>query len=197
MSILSKSSGLQLEQTNKKMSSSFDHLFLTYYKPLVAYAYKLTLDRQSAEDIVQDIFMSVWVRKEDIDFIDIQAYLYKAAYRKAIDTISAKKNRQEIAGPDIIESYLARQDPGPDPFHDLAIKEVIQEINLFIESLPPQNKRVFTLSRESRLSNKEIAELLQISEKAIEKHITKALFGLKAHLQKQGLFLISLFLGSS
>lgn len=179
------------------MSSSFDHLFLTYYKPLVAYAYKFTLNRQSAEDIVQDIFISVWVRKEEVDFTDIQAYLYKAAYRKAIDAISAKKKRQEVAGSDIIESYLAQQDSGPDPFNDLAVKEIMQEINLFIESLPPQNKRVFTLSRESRLSNKEIAELLQISEKAVEKHITKALFGLKTHLQKQGLFLLALFAGSS
>lgn len=173
---------------------SFDRLFIKYYKPLLAYTFKLTGNKQSAEDVVQNVFMSVWIKKEEIDFVYIQAYLYKAAYRKAIDAIAANRNRQDIAGLDIIENYLAQQDPGNDPSDDLSVKEIIQEISRFVESLPSQSKRVFKLSRESNLSNKEIAESLQISEKAVEKHITKVLSGLKAHLHSRDLFLLILFL---
>lgn len=175
-------------------SISFDHLFIKYYKPLLAYTFKLTGNKQSAEDVVQNVFMSVWIKKEEIDFVYIQAYLYKAAYRKAIDVIAANRNRQDIAGLDIIESYLAQQDPGNDPSDDLSVKEIIQEISHFVESLPSQSKRVFKLSRESNLSNKEIAESLQISEKAVEKHVTKVLSGLKAHLHSRDMFLLILFL---
>lgn len=175
-------------------SISFDRLFIKYYKPLLAYTFKLTGNKQSAEDVVQNVFMSVWIKKEEIDFVYIQAYLYKAAYRKAIDVIAANRNRQDIAGLDIIESYLAQQDPGNDPSDDLSVKEIIQEISHFVESLPSQSKRVFKLSRESNLSNKEIAESLQISEKAVEKHVTKVLSGLKAHLHSRDMFLLILFL---
>lgn len=175
-------------------SISFDRLFIKYYKPLLAYTFKLTGNKQSAEDVVQNVFMSVWIKKEEIDFVYIQAYLYKAAYRKAIDVIAANRNRQDIAGLDIIENYLAQQDPGNDPSDDLSVKEIIQEISHFVESLPSQSKRVFKLSRESNLSNKEIAESLQISEKAVEKHVTKVLSGLKAHLHSRDMFLLILFL---
>lgn len=175
-------------------SISFDRLFIKYYKPLLAYTFKLTGNKQSAEDVVQNVFMSVWIKKKEIDFVYIQAYLYKAAYRKAIDVIAANRNRQDIAGLDIIESYLAQQDPGNDPSDDLSVKEIIQEISHFVESLPSQSKRVFKLSRESNLSNKEIAESLQISEKAVEKHVTKVLSGLKAHLHSRDMFLLILFL---
>lgn len=180
------------DESTGSESASFDRLFLTYYKPLVAYTFRLVGNKQSAEDIVQTVFMSVWIKWEEIDFVYIQAYLYKAAYRKALDALAANKNRRDMAGLDIIESYLAQQDPGNTPSDDLSVKEIIQEISHFIDALPSQSKRVFKLSRESNFSNKEIAHLLQISEKGVEKHITKVLSGLKAYLQSRDLYLLIL-----
>ena len=72
--------------------------------------------------------------------------------------------------------------------HDnLLLKEIEEEISSFVKTLPEQRKKVFLLSREENMKNKEIAFLLNISEKTVEKHITKALSDIRTHLTQTGL----------
>ncbi|MCS2891879.1 RNA polymerase sigma-70 factor [Parabacteroides faecis] len=171
---------------------AFERLFFEHYKPLVAYAFGIINERQSAEDVVQDVFTSVWFRRGKIDLVYIRAYLYKSVYHKSLSFLETRKNQQEMGHPDIIEDYLASFVSRHDQSDDLFAKDLMQEIDRLIESLPEQNRRVFKLSRESNLSNKEIASLLEISEKAVEKHITKALSALRSRLKETGLLLWTL-----
>ena len=68
------------------------------------------------------------------------------------------------------------------------MKELEEEIMSYINTLPPQCRKVFMLSRSYGLKNREIAEQLDISIKAVEKQISKALYGLKEHLVQKDLF---------
>jgi RNA polymerase sigma-70 factor (ECF subfamily) len=92
----------------------------------------------------------------------------------------------------IVESYLA--DHTQNQEQSLLLKELETEIANFVETLPPQCKKIFILSRTHGLKHREIAEQLGISIKAVEKQIGKALSELRIHLQKKDLlFIIYLF----
>ena len=145
---------------------ALEALFKRFYKPLRAYAYRFVADEYQAEDIVQDVFLDIWQRHERIRFDDesIKSYLFKAVYTHAINLL----NRQ----PQTISSLNQGQE--------------VDMLKLYISDIA-QNAKIFVLSRTYGLKNREIAEQLGISVKAVEKQIGKALLGLKAHLLEKGL----------
>ncbi len=170
----------------------FQYLFNTYYQPLTAYAYKIVNDNQEAEDIVQDVFMSLWINKDTFNYDQpIKPYLFKAVYNRSINYLKARKPSIDITASDINqmlsdEIILSHQE------ESLLLKETSEQIKNFIETLPAQCKKIFKLSRISGLKNKEIAHTLNISEKTVESHISKALKDLRIHLKAIGI--MSLFL---
>jgi RNA polymerase sigma-70 factor (ECF subfamily) len=171
----------------------FQYLFTTYYQSLMAYAYKITNDHQEAEDIVQDVFMSFWVNKDTFDFSKpIKPYLFKAVYNRSVNFLKAKKESIEITECETDE-MLHRKIIGSYQEDSLLLKEMTEEINHFIATLPAQCRNVFKLSRISGLKNKEIAKAMDISEKTVESHIGKALKDLRIYLKKKGFMPLFIF----
>jgi RNA polymerase sigma factor, sigma-70 family len=87
---------------------------------------------------------------------------------------------------DILDQYVTSYMQNSE--QSLLLKELEEEIMSYINTLPPQCRKVFMLSRSYGLKNREIAEQLDISIKAVEKQISKALYGLKEHLVQKDLF---------
>lgn len=175
---------------------AFQHLFNTYYLSLTAYAYKIVNDHQEAEDIVQDVFMSLWIIKDRFDFDRaVKPYLLKAVYNRSVNYLKSRKPSIDITTGDT-DLMLLNEIASSDQEDSLLLKETSEKIHDFIETLPTQCKKVFKLSRFSGLKNKEIASTLNISEKTVENHISKALRDLRIHLKKIGLiplFLLGLY----
>lgn len=166
--------------------SMFENLFQTYYNSLLAYAYKKVNDKQAAEDVVQDVFMALWIKHDSIDFnTSIKPYLYKAVYNRSITYLNSMINSLDITEHDI-DMSLHNAIILYDQQDSLLLKEVSEEVARFIETLPTQCKKVFKLSREEYLKNKEIALILNLSEKTVEDHLRRALKGLRSHLIKSG-----------
>lgn len=162
----------------------FEDLFNDYYASLVNYSYKFVNEKSVAEDIVQDVFMALWIKKDDIDFSNpIKPYLYKATHNKSLNYLGSLQPTQSIESCDV-DTQIHHEIIQYNQSDSLLLKEVSKEIALFVETLPPQCKRVFKLSRTENKKNKEIALLLGISEKAVEKQISKALSELRLHLKK-------------
>lgn len=162
----------------------FEDLFHLYYCPLTAFADKYTNDKQASEDIVQDVFMALWIKRSTINFSDpIKPYLYKATYNKSINYINSQQSSHSIEEQDI-KFLLQQKIISYDLQDSLLLKEVSDEIASCVDTLPAQCRKVFLLSRGQGLNNKEIAEQLKISEKTIEGHISKALSELRSHLKK-------------
>lgn len=163
----------------------FEKLFQAYYSNLIGYACKYTYSRSAAEDILQDVFMSMWVNKGNIDFSrgDIKSYLYRAVHNRCINYVKSIKITLPL-GNGNIDFLIQREVAGEVSFNHLSLQDMECQIRSCVEELPPQCKEVFTCSRTLGLKNKEIAELLHISEKAVEKQITKALKKIRQSLQE-------------
>ncbi len=162
----------------------FEDLFHIYYCSLLAFANKYTNDRQASEDIVQDVFMALWMKRDTINFNDpIKPYLYKATYNKSITYLNSLQENVNIDEQNI-KLQLQQKIISFDLQDSLLLKEVSEEIISCVDTLPEQCRKVFLLSRGQGLKNKEIALQLNISEKTVEGHISKALAEIRSHLRK-------------
>jgi len=174
---------------------ALEEIFKNHYKPLRTYAFRFVNNKGIAEDLVQDVFFELWSRRDYIHFEDksaVKSYLFKSVYNRSINLLNSGVLHampiEETNESQIIENYVSRYTQNQE--QSLLLKELEVEISNYIETLPPQCKKVFILSRTYGLKNKEIADQLNISIKAVEKQISKALSGLKEHLLKKELLFI-------
>ena len=171
---------------------ALETLFKRFYKPLQAYAFRFVNDKDLSEDIVQDVFFELWQRRESIRFEDVvvKSYLSRAVYTHSLNALN--KKHQNVCSldsereTDILDQYVSSYMQNSE--QSLLLKELEEEIMSYINTLPPQCHKIFMLSRSYGLKNREIAEQLGISIKAVEKQISKALYGLKEHLVRKDLF---------
>lgn len=146
--------------------NAFQTLFYTYYKKLLDFSLYRTKDLETSKDLVQDVFTNVWNTREKLDpEKSIKSYLYKILTNQIIN-ISKHSSSKTIPLNDSI-GYSSNFDNSANE----------NEIDLFnaIEELPPKLKTVFMLSRIEGFKYSEIAEICEISVKAVEKRMTKAL----------------------
>ncbi|MDR1161195.1 MAG: RNA polymerase sigma-70 factor [Tannerellaceae bacterium] len=171
-----------------------ENLFGKYYKILRAYAYRLSGDKYIAEDIVQDVYYELWKKRDKLVMEDaIKYYLFRSIYTKALNYLNSKTYTDTEAFEQSTEGRIQQiylQSHLSDQESELMYKELCERVNSAIDSLPGQCKKVFILSRKYELKNKEIAEQLDISVKAVEKHISKALSILRVSLKDIGLILL-------
>ncbi|WP_308991099.1 RNA polymerase sigma-70 factor [Mariniflexile litorale] len=156
----------QLKLGNTK---AYDFLMETYYKSLCRYAFTLTHDKGKAEDIVQNVFVKVWMNKKNINshFI-IKNYVYKSVYNQFIDQF--RKNKPVIY---LEKKYLEALDlVVENDYEDL--NELTQLVNKEIMNLPPKCREIFILNKKDGLTHIEISEYLNISIKTVEGHMTRA-----------------------
>ena len=156
---------------------ALEELFHRTFPRLFDFASKIVKDAQVAEDILQDVFIKTWEKKEKIESINIEAYLFRLVRNQCLDYIKFVKviseREVELGSIRKIEE-LYRIDFIRDEPYLLIQEELKIEIEKTIESLPPRCKEVFVLSKVDGLKNREIAEKLQINIKNVERHLARA-----------------------
>lgn len=161
---------------------AFTHFYTLFFQKLLLESDKYVKDVSVAEELVQDVFLKVWENPGNLEDVrSVKSYLYKSVINSSINYINRQKNieqhHQKIAA-DFSEEYLMELDEE---------NELVVLLRVEIEKLPPQCKKVFKLNRFDKLKYKEIAELLDISERTVENHIANALKVLReALLNKKG-----------
>lgn len=164
----------------KLTEKDFSELFNLYYEELCRIVYPILKDAHAAEDIVQDVFAKVWLRKEELTVTtNYKAYLYKAVVFRALDYLRKQKNTLKVKEELTVIHTQAYHEP------DSAMEEVqlLKAIDSVIEKMPENMRIIFHLSRFSNLKNREIAEQLSISIKTVESNISKALKLMRDHLK--------------
>lgn len=158
-----------IKKLNEGNISAFNELFKIYSGKVFNFTRFFTLSTEEAEEITQEVFITVWENREKIDAeMSFSAYIFGIAKHKIFNLIRKKyyynqyleksKNNNEINGEDEILNH-----------------ELQKLINECIESLPPKRKEIFKLSREEGLTYKEIAKKLNISENTVDVQIRKSL----------------------
>ena len=171
---------LFVEKLKKGDYDAYTLLMNDYYKNLCGYANLFTKDPSMSEDIVQNVFVKLWVYRKKIDpNIPIKRYLHKSVYNEFIDQY--RKNKSVIS---LEEKHLRTINTIIDD-NSFDIEKLMTRVNNEIEKLPEKCKKVFILNKKEGLTHDEIAEYLQISKKTVEGHITRAFKILNQKLGKK------------
>ncbi len=169
---------------------AFELMFKGHYKSLCNFACSFIGDMDEAEEIVQQVFYSLWAKRESIDITStLKAYLFKAVHNSSLNKIKQGKVRHMYA-----EHQKATANvESPSSSQILQGKELEALINTAIDELPEQCGIVFRMSRFGNMKYSEIAEELDISVKTVENHMGKALKLMREKL-KDYLHILILFL---
>ncbi|HZI26149.1 MAG TPA: RNA polymerase sigma-70 factor [Chryseolinea sp.] len=159
----------------------FERIYNSLWSKLYCVAYNYFRDKATAQEIIQDVFVNLWTKRDSIGEIrDIEAYLYRSVRNKIYDQFD------KIASQEKLQKQISHQfkEEVDSTEEEIEYAETLERINHEIESLPDTTKRIFRLSRFDRYSNDEIAGQLHLSGKAVEYHITRALKRLRLRLNQ-------------
>lgn len=176
----------------KDDKSAFAELFNRYWQTAFTTAFSKTHDRQATEEIAQEIFILLWRKRLSLTFHNFPAFLYTCVKNKCLNYIEARLIEKKHW--DYYKSFLRNADDATE--NVVAYEELLEAINTGMESLPQKTRKVFQLNRLEGRSVSEIANALNLSEKAIEYHLTRSLKQLRLHLKDFILVLSSLLLAS-
>lgn len=157
----------------------FEETFRKYYQSLCNYANSILKETDEAEEVVQNLFLSIWEKRSDLEIsISLKSYLYRAVHNHCLNRIKHLKVREEY------QQYAVN-------FYDASYESVSQtvmkneletKIEEAIRKLPEQCRLIFRMSRFEELKYHEIAEQLELSPKTVENQIGKALKILRVEL---------------
>ncbi|WP_345222548.1 RNA polymerase sigma-70 factor [Hymenobacter koreensis] len=152
-------------------------LFKGYYRPLGNVIFRVVQDRDVAEDLLQDVFLRVWNNRDTLVISSTyKAYLYRAAMNAALRHTERSKRQVAWDDANVAEPSANTTDEG------LNGHEAEQAVAEALETLPPQCRAVFLMSRQEGLSYQQIAEALDVAPKTVENQMGKALRLLRQQL---------------
>jgi RNA polymerase sigma-70 factor (family 1) len=176
-----------LQRLAKGDRTAFDAIYTRHWYPLYQSAYGIFRDAAACMDIVQDVFVWLWAKREEVQIqTSLAAYLRAAVKFKTANYIRSDKVRQGF-----FEEALRLAAPAstasPD---DIEIRELKNIIRQATENLPEKCREIFHLSRNEHLSNQEIADRLGISIKTVEGQMTTALRRIRIAVEQYMLYLL-------
>ena len=158
----------------------YNNLYKTHAKSLRNHLYFKFGDLEKAEDVVQEAFVKLWMKCSTVLFDNVGGFLYTISKNLFIDKIRSKKVSLEFE-----KNYITVEHESEDPYFHLRTKEFKQQIEKSIAALPEKQREAFLLNRIEKLTYKEIAQKLEISQTAVENRISKALIKLKEIVEVQ------------
>lgn len=186
MSITSKSFNDYIFLNFKKGDEkAFESIFDQYYNQIVGFCVQFIGDSDKAQSIAQEAFIKLWLNREKVEKVSgIKSFLYTASKSECLNVIRHKEvsNKYQNHQLQIKEEQLNREVLDSFEFDSVEFSELERLIHKSIEDLPEKCRLVFLKSRMEDLTNKEIAEELNISVKAVEANMTRALKILKERL---------------
>ncbi len=157
----------------------FDFIFHYYYSGLCAYCERITGNKHAAEDIVQDLFLTLWVKHQQIKIqTSLKRYLFTAVKNRSFDYLKHENKKSQWPG-------SINEKESSENFSTLwfAEAELQSVVNKSLDKLPPRCREIFKLSRMEGIDNEKIANKLGLSKRTVELQISNALRQLRNDLK--------------
>lgn len=200
---LSEENLLDLIKNNQ--NEAFKFLFQKYYSRLLGYAIRFVQEKEIAEDIIQEVFISFWGKRHFLKSISLSSLLFCMVRNASINYLKQKvlvekypiEFIENIDG----EEKLYTLDFALSADEETLYEDLKKRIQEALSVLPERSREIFLLSRFNGLKNKEIASKLDISTTAVEKHISKSLKKISSYLKdnvdyNDYIIIISIFLSA-
>ena len=169
--------------------NAFRQIFEFYVKQVYQFVYGYLKDKLEAEDVTQNIFQKIWEKRSMIDLKQsFSGFLFTIAYRSVIDHVRKEASKKQWERLRNVENDESSSHLTADSLlNNHQFESLYQKA---LSALTPKRKEIFVLSRHEGLSNKEIADKLDISVKTVENHMTAALFTFREFFNNSELVLI-------
>ncbi|EDP97073.1 RNA polymerase sigma-70 factor [Kordia algicida OT-1] len=169
---------MQSEHGSLCDESSFNNFYATYLQAASNFAFYKSGDKASAMDIIQEAFVKVWENCAKIDPSKAKTYLFTTINNTFLNVV---KHQKVVLNYEKTASYMDRTNQ--DPAYIMEENEFKQKLQNAIADLDDKEREVFLLSRVEGKKYREIAELLDISQKTVEKRMSLALKKLRAKIE--------------
>jgi RNA polymerase sigma-70 factor (family 1) len=177
-----------LRRLNQGDERAFDALFRHYSALVYRFSYGYLKSRTDAEEIVQECFLKIWEKREQLrDDVPLKAYLFTTAHNAILNQLRRQQQRNRF------QTYSAGLAPG-QVGNEVEFTELESLYQAALEQLPPKRREIFILSRQQGLSYPEIAQQLNLSVKTVEAQMTQALKFLRGYFQAHGESIVALLL---
>lgn len=171
-----------LDRLGSDDPQAFEDIYRRYWKRLYDFACTKTRDTDTAEEIVQELFVTIWERRHSLQVKNLQSYLFTSVRNRIIDHFKDKAF-----------AALDSVDPLSEPDYPLFLDELEQAMQQAVGQLPEKTRKIFVLSRFEGNTVRQIASLLSMPERTVEYHITQALRTLKTLLKEFIVLMLAVF----
>jgi RNA polymerase sigma-70 factor (family 1) len=176
-------------QINQSLYDSFRQAFYQHYQSLCQYAFTLVKDTHACEDIVQEMFLRVWDKKQElIGTEELRYYLFTAVRNNCLTHIEKTKKTilTDYSGEEIIaEQTTTIAEKSKEPDFNALVGEAL-------DRLPPKCREVFVMNRLGKLTYQQVADTLGISIKTVENQMGKALKMMRAFIKEKQPYFIGI-----
>ena len=157
----------------------FERIYNALWSKLYNIAYSYFRDRTTAQEVTQDVFVNLWMKRDSLPpILDLNAYLLRSVKNRIYNQFDKIHSREQLER-NIMPTMTTQTENTEE---QIVYTDTLDVVNQEIDQLRVMTKTVFRLSRFDRYTNNEIADRLQLSGKAVEYHITKALKKLRLRL---------------
>lgn len=168
-----------INQIKKGQKDAFRKLYDEYAPRIFQFALSYLKRETEAEELVQEVFIKIWEKKENLDDTkNLKSYIFKIAVNTIYQYI--RRKNIENAYKDYIKNHVRSDDN--NTWQNVIYNEMLDKLESILNELPEQQKRIFYLSKDKGLSNKEIAKKLNLSKRTVENHLYRAIFMIKKSL---------------
>jgi RNA polymerase sigma-70 factor (ECF subfamily) len=159
--------------------AAFSSLFKNHYPPLYQFAGRYVKDAQTAENIVQNVFVDLWIKKEKLEIkISLKSYLYQMVRNQALNILNHDQRTVSIENESSLQEEITIS-----PEDKFEVEEFAAIVYRAINKLPAQCRQVYLMKRYDHFKYTEIAEILAISVNTVKTQMTRALKSLQEQLR--------------
>lgn len=153
--------------------AAFGQLFDRYYDQLHTFAKHIIKDSSMAEDIIQNVFVKMWMRKEQVNSkLSVRNYLLVATRNELFDYMRLRYN---LLRSDINDALFDVADNDTDVYDYVDVRERVGFIDSVMRSMPDKRREIFAMRYDRNMTNAEIARALNLSIRTVEKHVDLAI----------------------